>query len=186
MRDVEHRQTVGHLGIVRRERVSDHGADVVADDVHLAQSEASNERRDVCRHGLLVVALGGFAGGAHATEINRDHAVCSRELWHHFVIFPPGLGPTRQQDHRVALATGDIVDGDAIDTCGALHESWQGADKRCVVDSEFRGDRGGPGSRVLRRGGRGGARRNKQRRHQQMRERELHVHFAPSRGAASS
>ena len=78
-------------------------------------AQRRGERVDVLRHGLLVVAARRLGGLPEAAQVRRDHGVGLRQLRHQRPPHVAGLRVAVQQDHRLALAGGEIVKPDAVD-----------------------------------------------------------------------
>ena len=95
--------------------IGDHEADIVAGEPHAPVAERRGERVDVLRHRLLVVALRRLGGLAEAAQIGRDHGVRLGQLGDQRPPHVAGLGVAVQQDHRLAVAGGEIVEPDAVD-----------------------------------------------------------------------
>jgi hypothetical protein len=106
--------------ILRRVRIRDHQADVVADDLHLRKAELVHERMDVLRQRLLVVAIGRFRRSAVAAQIRRDDDTAIVQLRYQRQPHVAGFRIAVQQDDRcfAALSGFQIVQFDTVDAGG--------------------------------------------------------------------
>jgi len=105
-RHVEDRQLGHAVAELRRRRVGDHGADVVADDRVAREAVRGHERVHVLGQIRLVVAGHGLVGEARAAEIRHDHRADTRQRGDDIVPLVPRLRPAmQQQDRGPTLAT---------------------------------------------------------------------------------
>ena len=96
------------------ERVSDHIADVVGDEVHPFNSERIENASDILALRLLVVSTGGTNGEPHAAQVGGDNRVVVGKLRRQGCPHVAGLAIAVQQDDRRSLAADPHIQGRAI------------------------------------------------------------------------
>jgi hypothetical protein len=94
MGDIQHDKLPHLIAMVDDQTEGNHGADVVTHYIHSHIAALTDQLRKIVRHALFVIAVRGFVGASHASQVHRDHAVRFGQLRHDLVIRPPGLGPT--------------------------------------------------------------------------------------------
>ena len=108
------------LRVAAKECVSNHSADVVADDVQELQFERQHELINVlCHIGGVITALR-RCRAAYATQIGRDDCEPLRQSRHDCVILKPVLWKPMDQDERRTLASVNIGKSDPIQVANSL------------------------------------------------------------------
>ena len=104
------------------EGIAHHVADIVGDEIDLADLQVVQHARNVVSLGLLVVAPGRMCGQAHAAQVRHDDEVVTREIGRERCPHVAGLAIAVQEHDSGAGAAHADVERRSVGRDVALHE----------------------------------------------------------------